>query len=139
MSIEMIIRAFSAQKGYTLAEKHSGFEGKRGKREEFFFDSLNDLEQVLFLKSFALTGVSESSVYVIFSSSKKELLVSVRYGCLRDYISQLSSSDKPLLVDLRKKLEIKLKQKHLPADWIEETYTEFLRFNIYHLLNRFYP
>ena len=139
MSIEMIIRAFSFQKGYTLAEKPSGFEGKRGEREEFFFDSLKDLEQVLFLKSFAGTGVSESSVYVSFSSSKKELLVSVRYGCLRDYISQLSSSDKPLLIDLREKLERQLKKKHLPADWIEETYTDFLRFNIYHLLNKFYP
>lgn len=139
MSIEMIVRAFSYQKGYTIEEKHSGFDGKRGKREEFFFDSVNDLEQVLFLKSFASMGVSESSVYVSFSSSKKELLVSVRYGCLRDYISQLSSSDKPLLIDLRKRLELQLKQKHLPADWIEETYTDFLRFNIYHLLNKFYP
>ena len=139
MSIEMIVRAFSYQKGYTLKEKHSGFEGKRGKREEFFFDSVKDLEQVLFLKSLGLTGVSESSVYVSFSSSKKELLVSVRYGCLLDYISQLSSSDKPLLIDLREKLELQLNQKHLPADWIEETYTDFLRFNIYHLLNKFYP
>ncbi len=135
----MIIRAFSSQKGYAIEEKHSGFEGKRGKREELFFDSVNGVEQTLFTKLFALTSVIESSIFVNVSSSHRKLLVSVRYGCLRDYISQLSSSDQPLLIDLRKKFELKLKQKHLPADWIEETYTEFLRFNVYHLLDKFYP
>ena len=139
MSIEKIVRFFSSQKGYVLEENPSGFDGKRGEREEFFFDSVNGQEQALFLRSFALTTMSESSVYVAFSSSQKEMLVSVRYGCLRDYIHQLSSSQKPLLLDLREKLRLQLQQRHLSEDWIEEKYKDFSKFDVYHLLNKFYP
>ncbi len=139
MSIEKIIRFFCAKKGYTLEANSAGFDGKKGEREEVFFDSINGKEQVLFCKSVALTTVSESSVYAAVDFPKKELMISVRYGCLRDYIHQLSASDKPLLVNLRKKLEAELEKQHLPMDWIEYTYTDFLKFDVYHLLNTFYP
>lgn len=139
MSIEKIVKAFSLKKGYVIDKNSSGFDAKRGEREELSFDSANGRELFFGMKSFSSTDIAESCVYVDFTPKARELLVSVRYGCLRDYLHQLSSSDTPLLIDLQKKLETQLERQHLPMDWIEHSYTDFFRFDIYHILNAFYP
>ena len=90
-------------------------------------------------KSFAQSRIDESALYVFSSPAEKELIVSVRFGCLRDYLNQIYNAEKKFLVELRQRLETRL-DDHEPADkWIEEKFSKFTIPDVYHLLYRFYP
>lgn len=90
-------------------------------------------------KSFALRGIDESMVYVESSAKKQDLVVHVRCGCLRDYISQLQFSNNTVLVDLRQRLESRLDQEKFAGKWAQETFSNFNQAAVYKLLKHFYP
>lgn len=139
MSLEKVVRIFARKRRFILQDTNNGFEIKGKNREWLFYEQENGVEMLLYGKSFALPGIDESMVYMISSAKEQELIVHVRYGCLRDYINQLRTSNNTVLVDLRQRFESRLNTNDQADKWAQETFSKFNQVVIYNLLKCFYP
>ena len=139
MSLEHVVRIFAKKRGFSLKETKTGLELKDKNREWLFYEEENGVELLLCGKAFALTGIDESMIYVTSSAKEQELVVHVRYGCLRDYINQLRTSGSPILIDLRQRLQSRLDSDDHAGKWAQEAFSKFNQVAVYNLLRHFYP
>lgn len=138
MSLETTVRNFVKKKGIDVQETKDGFEKLEGSRLWMFFERENNKAHYMCRKTFPIPNIEESGLYVFDSPTEREMIVSVRFGCLRDYISQLSGASKPLLNELRERFELHLDDREKADRWIEEKFSTFTYADVYQLLYRFY-
>lgn len=141
MSLETAARLFAKKNGISLQESADGFFFEQNTRLWMQYNNEHGEEYLICGKLFASSSFDESIVGAYGSSTERELSVEIRFGCLRDYINQLHTSRKPLLIDLRQRLEGRLQQEQAigPEKLAEEKYTDFGYLDVYRILERFYP
>lgn len=139
MSIEKIVKLFAQKRNFAIQETDNGFEIKGSNREWLFYEEEKGVEMLMCGRAFALSGIDESMIYVASSPKEQELIVHVRFGCLRDYISQLSNSYNSVLVDLRQRYQSRLNDDDHAGKWAQETFSRFNQASVYRLLTHFYP
>jgi len=140
MSLEFVVKLFAKKKKFELEKETSSSSTYKGKNREWMvYEVGNDAELILCGKSLGSKENDESTIYVAFSTDEQEMNVSVRYGCLRDYLNQLSTVKGKVLIDLKQRLESRLDEKKNANNWAEESLSGFSQATVYRLLNHFYP
>ena len=140
-NLEKIAWLFAKKNRFNITPIDNGFQAVKGRVILNYIGGGN--HQSLYCSKSLIPGgqTDESSISVEIpkSSSERRLFTNIRFGCLRDYLTQLRGAKKPVLKELTARLEYELGSNDDALYNVEEKFTDFGLFDVYHLLERFYP